>query len=195
MKMKPEILVGDNTYFNFMHPSKTAIGIETIAHALSHICRFGGHTRDFYSVAQHSVLVSTIVPNENALAGLLHDAAEAFIGDIPSPLKQLLPDFIVLEQHVEHAILSQFLIAEIPQPVKYADLVLLATEKRDLMPPHDDEWTLLKNIEPLPEIIKPLPPKQAKELFLSRYRDLTKPPEDWIDLPALLIRSNSSEEL
>ncbi|MEM4379972.1 MAG: hypothetical protein QXL01_04720, partial [Thermoplasmatales archaeon] len=86
--MEPWIETYSGKKFDYLAQSE--LDIEDIAHALSNLCRFNGHTRVFYSVAEHSVNVSSMVPPELKIAALLHDAAEAYIGDVPSPLKQLI---------------------------------------------------------------------------------------------------------
>jgi hypothetical protein len=164
--------------FDFVNIEANEILIDDIAHALSHVNRFTGHTRIAYSVAQHSVMVSRIVPVEHALAGLLHDATEAYLGDVSTPLKQLLPEYKALEARVEAHVLGTFgLPAILPKAVKHADLVMLATEKRDLMPrpiEGPETWRILEGIEPLPMHLAPLPAASARSLFLERFRELTR---------------------
>ncbi|MGE0493236.1 MAG: phosphohydrolase [Vulcanimicrobiota bacterium] len=144
--------------------------IEDIAHALSHLCRFNGHTRHFYSVAQHSILVSEIVPPEFALEGLLHDAAEAYIGDMVRPAKVAMPDFQRIEKLIEEALAQAFgLRYPWPVEVKKADDRLLATERRDLLTVQRP-WTF--RAEPLETRIDPYPSGLAKVLFISRYKQL-----------------------
>lgn len=173
--MTPTILTAEGTYFDFTDPAGSQFGIQSIAHALSHICRYTGHCREFYSVAQHSVLVSRAVPPEHALAGLLHDAAEAFIGDVAKPLKRLLPDYQALEASIEAAVFARFGLApDLPHCVKLADLQLLITEKRDLMPAcRNDEWHI-QGVEPLKSRIFPMPPTIARQAFLDRYWEITR---------------------
>lgn len=170
----PTIQLSDGHFFDFTQPERfiEKIDIATIAHALSNICRFTGHTRRHYSVAQHSVLVSTIVPPEHALAGLLHDAAEAFMGDVAAPLKALLPDYKAIEKRVEAVVLSRFGLAVVlPPEVKYADRVMLATEQRDLMP-GGHKWESIKGIQPWDHRIFPIDAPAAMELFIARFNQL-----------------------
>jgi len=110
------------------------VRLPDIAHALSLINRYTGHTLLPYSVAQHSVVVSQICLPENALWGLLHDASEAYLGDVASPLKHMLPQYKTLEQHVQRQIAKRFELAwPMPDDVHKADLRALMAEKDWLM--------------------------------------------------------------
>jgi 5'-deoxynucleotidase YfbR-like HD superfamily hydrolase len=156
----------------YFHPEKSKIEIEDIAHALSLICRFNGATKEFYSVAQHSVFVADKVKEnggtqEEIYSALMHDTAEAFISDVPSPFKKFFPGFKKAETRMEKFLANKFQF-KFPygQIVKEYDLIALSTEMRDLMSVCDNK--LLK-IKPLNERIKPKSAKQAKQLFLNRY--------------------------
>lgn len=172
--MKPTILTASGRTFNLVKPDPDTICIGDIAHALSHLCRFTGHCRAFYSVAEHSYLSSYAVPHKNALEALLHDAAEAYIGDVSSPLKSLLPDYRAIEHRVEAAIRLRFGLPEFPSEcIKAADLAMLGAERRDLMPRHPDNWTLLDGIEPLGlSVNPPMSIEGARKAFLVRFEDL-----------------------
>lgn len=172
---RPDILTNSGQYFDFEFPERYRFDILDIAKSLSKICRFGGQCFEFYSVAQHSVEVSYIVPEEFAFAGLMHDAAEAFIGDMPRPLKLMLADYRAVEKRVEAALFEKIgLSLPLPRCVKEADLVMLATEQRDLMPQHDDEWAVLSGVSPRERKIDPLDSTAAYFYFIDRYEDLRR---------------------
>ena len=144
-----------------------AIRIEDIAHGLAYQCRFNGQTNQFYSVAQHSLMVADLVPPAYRRAALLHDAAEAYLGDMVKPLKALIPAFGEIEDRVTQLIASHFNIDFSDYvPIKVADYQALATEKRDLMPHSAEEWSYLKGYTPCDETIYPLSPADAKKKFI-----------------------------
>ncbi|KKL05036.1 hypothetical protein LCGC14_2610080 [marine sediment metagenome] len=167
--------------FDFEDPSPDAINIEDIAHALSKQCRFNGHCTEFYSVAQHSCYVCDIITGSKAgqLTALLHDAAEAYTGDMVAPLKYMLPDFRRIEKRVESAVFEKFFSREslmerldAVDEIKRADLIMLATEKRDLMEPCWKEWEVLEGVEPLKDRIEGWSVETARREFMSRFRRL-----------------------
>ena len=154
-------------------PRPEEIHVIDIAHALANQCRYAGHCREFYSVAQHSVLVSRIVPPEHALWGLLHDAAEAYLVDLPRPVKRYstLGDcYRDVESRLMAVVCDRFgLPATEPPCVKDADNVALMTEKRDLMP---GLFKWREVAEPLADVIVPLWPMVAEGEWLTRAGEL-----------------------
>lgn len=159
--------------FTPTNPMAEAIVIQDIAHALSLQCRFSGHCNYAYSVAQHSVLVSYICDDADALFGLLHDATEAYLVDIPSPLKRsgLFDAYKAFETKMQVAVSKRFGLPEQePASVKRADKIMLATEARDLMPNIRSDWT--NEYKPLPFKIEQWTPTQAETAFLERFNEL-----------------------
>jgi len=156
--------------FFLADPLPEDIEIRDIAAALSKICRFGGHTKEFYSVAEHSVYVSLLVPENLALYGLLHDAAEAYMGDAIRPLKREFPQITEFEQNIWLAIAARYgLPNELPDEVKLADDIILAEEKIKVMSkPDGTVWGEL----PEPSTIMAdfrFTPYQAEIMFMSRF--------------------------
>jgi hypothetical protein len=167
-----------------LNPRAVDVRIEDVAHSLSQLCRFTGHTRLPYSVAEHSVRVSWLVAAHMlnakvyaeaipaALWGLLHDASEAYLTDLPSPLKRsphLGPLYRGYESLVMEAVIERFaLLPKEPVLVKACDRIMLATEERDLMKNSTSE----EGIERLPETLAPWSADKAEHAFLRRYEDL-----------------------
>ena len=166
------ILTRSGVYFDLAAPVPEMVHVDDIAHALSRLCRFTGHTLPFYSVAQHSVLVSRLVAPPFALEALLHDAHEAYVGDVSSPLKALLPEYREIERRVEQVVRTRFgLPREMSPQVKGADLAALATEQRDVMR-NADAWPVLAGVKPQPGEIVAYGCATAKRWFLQRFAEL-----------------------
>ena len=154
-----------------LDPRPEEICIGDIAHSLAHQCRFAGHCRQFYSVAQHSVLVSQAVPAEYALWGLLHDASEAYLVDVPRPVKPYLAGYRDAEDTVMRVVCLAFgLPEEMPTEVKNADDAILADEAAQLMAPPPVSWNFRH--PPLGLLIRPLLPVAARVQFLARFAEL-----------------------
>lgn len=159
-----------------LDPKPEEVNINDIAHSLAFQCRFNGHSLSFYSIAQHSVFVSKVVPPEQALAGLFHDASEAYTGDIVSPLKKFLPpEFKEIEREIEKVIFEHFGIENVNHSeIKKADKIALFTEMRDLMKESHSKWDEQDAAQTNPEKIIPLSPEEAEREFLERYKELTE---------------------
>jgi len=155
--------------FYLLDPRVEEIKALDIAYALANQCRFNGNCLRFYSVAQHCVLASEIVPPEFALWGLLHDSGEAYIGDMVRPLKSSMPLFCEAEDRIMRTICDKFgLSHDMPNEVKDADNILLATEKRDLMTQEPRSWGYISTLTPLEYRIHPWTREEAADRFLAR---------------------------
>ena len=144
------IMLASGVLFDLTNPAGSPMSLQDIAHGLGWVCRFAGQTNRFYSVAEHCFHVARLVPVELARVALLHDASEAFIGDVTRPLKALLPDYQAIEARIEAAIAARFLtpaeqaLGGFKAPaVKSADLAMCLVEARELMPTSPGYWSSL----------------------------------------------------
>lgn len=157
-----------------LDPRPADVDREDIAHALSLLCRYGGHVDRFYSVAEHSILMSNAVEPEHALAALLHDATEAYVVDVPRPLKRVLDGYREIEQRVWYAIAVRYgLDLTLPGPVKVADNRILLTERAALMR-SAERWAVDDEYTALPVTITGWSPPDAERYFLDRLEELTR---------------------
>lgn len=214
------ILTQSATQVDILKPQAKQIRIDDICHGLAFVCRFNGQTRHHYSVAQHSLIVADIVPQEHKLAGLLHDATEAYLADIARPIKLLMVEaaerrndawtqvlnlhalnardawsyasslrlfkaeefsglsllidtYKQLEERLWLAICERFdLDPVLPDCVHEADMIALATERQQLMPPHPEPWACLEGVEPLPGSIPEWSPMYARQAYHQRLMEL-----------------------
>jgi 5'-deoxynucleotidase YfbR-like HD superfamily hydrolase len=176
----PYLQTVSGRWVNPFEPDPAQLDIGDIARALANQCRFGGHCRAFYSVAQHSVHVSELIEQrggdtEDVFAALMHDASEAYLGDMPHPIKHRSPlgaSFREAEKHLERAIHERFGIKDESPEIKRADRALLATERRAFMVETWD-WPELAGVKPLEGLeLTAWPPDQAEREFSRRFAEL-----------------------
>ncbi len=187
--MNTKIVTYTGKAFDLLNPSPDIVCIEDIAHSLANLCRYTGHVREFYSVAQHCVLMAKADLPGDPLKRLLHDAGEAYIGDIASPWKRLLavdvPETIpgnprfapvrMWEDKIQKVIgLALGVDLSYSAEVKEADNRMYFTEVRDLMPPSAEFGKWRGNLEPLPAKIHGWKPYAAERMFLQAYNELRK---------------------
>jgi len=181
--MSNHIVTYTGKIFDLLEPTPEMVCIADIAHSLAYQCRYTGHTKDFYSVAQHCVLMAknSDLPGD-PMAKLMHDAAETYIGDMASPWKRLLfvctPHYNIIIKKFEEGIqkvIGQALGVDLSESaeVKISDIRMAATEIRDLMSPglSSEDWYLDLN-NPVEETINPWPPFTAEMCFLELYHEL-----------------------
>lgn len=172
--MEPYIETVSGIKFHFLNPTEGEIDVKDIAFSLANQCRFNGHV-SFFSVAEHSVAVAARLPPKLQLAGLLHDAAEAYLSDIPSPIKQWLPDYQAMENKVQAVIYDKFKIvlsADDAKAIKTADKDATATEAHYLLKSKGAGWNPIlfspnKRYQP-----RLLAPPEAVQMFLHWFHEL-----------------------
>jgi hypothetical protein len=167
--VRPEILLSSGEMFNYLDPDPDVVTIEVIAAALSKQCRFAGHLKRFYSVAEHCVRGSYAC--SRPLDFLLHDASEAFVTDVPTPLKRLLSNYVEIEDRVHALIAKKFGVDPHCPEVKHTDLVMLVTEGRDLK---DHQYEGAEPITYLHSLAAQSGrPETWERNYINRYKELT----------------------
>jgi hypothetical protein len=173
--------------FDILKPDWEDIFIEDIAHSLAYQCRFAGHTTKFYSVAEHSIILSHLTKPEDRLWALLHDSAEAYIGDVIRPVKHALPSLFETEHKILEQIACRFMLpgTRPSYNVEVADGILTIVELKDLLDgdpdpeldflhTYDCDHILLADALSEKVVYKFYSPEIAEKKFLRRYKKLTQ---------------------
>lgn len=173
------IKVSAGHYVNIANPDPSTIELESIAAALSKVCRFGGHCPQFYSVAEHCIHATDLACSEGfvsdaLVAVFLHDAAEAYIGDMVKPLKLMIPQYGETEQRIESAIEAAFCVdfAKWSDVIKRFDRALLKAEKVTMWPDDREKWAGFSDIEDCDIRLQFWEPREAEMQFLAMARTL-----------------------
>jgi hypothetical protein len=172
----PYILTASGRHFDLLDPTPDQVCIEDIAAALSKLCRFTGHTSDFYSVGQHCLHVMTLVPEHLRLEALLHDADEAYTGDVSTPTKLALGGaWQSFSQPIQTVVRARFGLPPTLSPeVKRADIIALGVERANFMPGDRDEWPVLVGVDVPDVILRPLPHYLVENMFTGAFHELTQ---------------------
>ena len=158
--------------FHIFRPTEEEIVLEEAVHALCMLCRFNGHTSEFYSVAQHSIYVSMMCSEENALCGLMHDIPEAYIGDMATPLKRQMYAYNKVESKIWDIVSTKFrLPKKMPTEIKEADKKAFRMEWAYLMGGENIENE--KFLIPREEFNKKTP-AEVKEEFTKLFYKLVE---------------------
>jgi hypothetical protein len=165
--------------FNYAHLDAGSICIEDVAAALSKMCRYNGHTRRFYSVAEHCVLMSRWVSGQadrtidDCKVALLHDASEAYLSDVVRPVKNFLEDYKAMEASIDGFVMAHFEVQyPFPPWLKEIDTRILVDERAQAMNPSTNVWGV-DGLEPLGVNVQFWSPDQAEQEFLREYRYVT----------------------
>jgi len=159
-------------------PSVYDVDIKDIAHALSNQCRYAGHCRRFYSVAEHSILMAEKAPMALKLPALLHDAGEAYLTDVPSPIKRFMPEFKRVEDEIEQVVYKRFGMAFPLSPeVKRLDVRIRKDEASQAMGGEAVLWDTDRAdaAEPLGVALRFYSPAEAEAAFLALFYSLSNP--------------------
>lgn len=177
---KPYMLTASGKHFDLLDPKPEQVDHRDIFAAISKLCRFTGHCSEMYTVGQHSLLVMSLVPPEFRFEALMHDAAEAYTGDIGTPMKVALgPAFREIEHRIEAVVREKYgLPVKLSPEVKHADLVALKLEKFIFMPVDHEPWSVLEGIDTTPACgfaLRDLPQaRHAERQLHKRFHQLTK---------------------
>lgn len=177
---KPYMLTASGKHFDLLDPKPEQVDHRDIFAAISKLCRFTGHCIETYTVGQHSLLVMSLVPPEFRFEALMHDAAEAYTGDIGTPMKVALgPAFREIEHRIETVVREKYgLPVKLSPEVKHADLVALKLEKFIFMPVDHEPWSVLEGIDTTPACgfaLRDLPQaRHAERQLHKRFHQLTK---------------------
>ena len=155
-----------------MDPRPEEIFIEDIAHSLAMMCRYAGHCIHFYSVAEHCCHLHDAASEAARAHALLHDASEAYIVDVPRPIKPHLVGYREIEARIMSAVWKRFGLSEtVPEEVHELDNRILMDERAQNMSPSSQEWSL--RVEPIGITLQYWTPPVAKREFLSRFVELS----------------------
>jgi len=190
MAQRPIIETHSGAGINLLDPNPESLTIEDISYGASNQCRFGGHVKYFYSVAEHSLLCAHLAEGldiEKQRSIFLHDAHEAYLGDIPTPIKKMLTGFSEIVDVFDQALIQRFyLVAGFDFPeLKEIDHLALSIEAKDLMAYNKSNWYDGGLVEDTPEVSsfdvlegqayyfgQPHQPERARELFLKKAKEL-----------------------